>query len=234
MKRGDVLAWFEAHPGEHTAEDVVTAFGLVWAECKPFRNKIASLAHTGNLTATGPRPKRYSFAKPITPADEHIRRAVAASVAKRAIPAEERAARHREWRREWMDRPGVRERVRENQRLARIRNGRNKGVRVVMTPEERAARERLRNQARAAARKAARAAKPKPPKPEKIPRIPKPKPVKPEQVKVKPSRRVKDDGAFTPAAMIRPPAERLPSSDDFLRAGGVIERLPSFLDRRAA
>lgn len=62
--------------------------------------------------------------------------------------------------------------------------------------------------------------RPKKPKAERVPRIPKPKPIKPEQVRVKPSRRIKEDGAFAPAAMIQRPIDRagLPDTDAFLRA----------------
>lgn len=179
MKRGDVLAWFEANPGEHTAEEVVEAFGLVWRECKPFRNKIASLAHTGHLSAKGPRPKRYAFAKPLTPPDEHIRRAVTASADKRRLPDDERAERERAWRRERMARPGVRERIREMQRLARLRNGRTKG-RATLTDEQRKEQRRQRQAAWRARKAAERVPTPKPPK------APKPKPAKPVKVAKRP------------------------------------------------
>lgn len=73
-----------------------------------------------------------------------------------------------------------------------------------------------------------------PPKAPKPPRVVRTAPVRLD--KPKPSRRIKDDAAFTPSALLLAPADKaaLPTSEDFIRAGGVVERLPSFLDRRAA
>lgn len=173
MKRRDVHEWFDANRGFHSAAEVVAAFGLEWDEAKAFRNKICSLACTGHLAVEEGRPKRYAYLKALTPFDEHVRRAVEASAAKRRLPDDVRQEREREWRREWMERPGVRERVREMQREARIRNGRHKGgTRVKLTPEERVERTRLREIARAARRAEARLAREasKPPKPVKPPK----------------------------------------------------------------
>lgn len=91
---------------------------------------------------------------------------------------------------------------------------------------------------RVRAAEARRAAMPRvtKPKPERLPRIPKPKPFDMAKVRVKPSRRIKEDGAFTVAAVKAPPVDKsLPDTEAFIAANPErFERLPSFLDRRAA
>ena len=121
-----------------------------------------------------------------------------------------------------------REPVSQEERLQRARDAYSvvRPRRDVEAERKKAREYRQKNAERLALQRRARYEKAKASQPERVARIPKPKPNKPEHVKVKPSRRIKEDGAFVPAQMTRAVAEPRPDTDAFLRANpGALIRL---------
>lgn len=216
MKWADTLrTWLEKNPGRHTIAAFCDANGITAIDKrKRFGSEASKLVALGHLSVHGRRPKQYAFIRhPISPA-EHLRRIAEKSAAKRRLDPEKRAENRRAYARKYH--AENRERINELHCEARLRRGRNKSRRVMRTPEEREAL-RLQAEARRRERRAARA------KPEPKPR--QPRKAKPARAAVAPRIVVAVEQKGSARVEL---AVKLPSSEDFVAAGGKIEVLPGF------